>query len=1208
MLKDCNLKPTASCTACGKPDWCMDFVNPAGNIEANLCHRVPSAMEAKTGNGWIHFTNQQTEYIPKKISKGTKSPKRNPRRKSCSKTTDKVLKALWSILSLSDKHQTNLIARGVAETSQYRTYPEGKALQQATRQMKERFSADQLRKVAGFRRANDGSMYLPRLSGMLIPCVDATGRFIGSQIRLSTDTKNKYIWFSNSDRKAVTSGTPIHTAPQPTDTKPFERKSTELYVTQGILKADITAQELGMVCLGLAGVSAYDRPELKNTLTSLIALRGTVNIAFDMDQDTNPLVKKALDKLATHISSWGYKVRFARWDSTYKGIDDFLVQANSPNIQYEPYSPPISINSLKTTPTIVFDDDGEVVRENGKIVKRIQEKIRVVDSTFISEDVEVDLEGLRNSMGTIITDFAVSGGGKGLLMRSIPGLGKTHTSRIVLESLSAKGTLRPVFAMPRHDLMVNLKDWQRIRPRQPRLQEQRTIPLPILQERIEDAIEEARYTGKVNYGTLPSLCHQWERANSLASRGWNVVSNLCMTDCDIGLGDCLYFNQFEQEGKLATVHETLFIPRFCNSIFGPEEENIDGWQDTTPRLPSVAVIDEPSPSKWIRTTEIKEEDLTFAISKCWSDDVLELLKVVREGYETFKRDMGGARTLGGKELMDILIKTAGNQEILEELIRKCEPDKTIKNETVLVKFDSLTVNRKSDFSIVIDGKSYYVDSAKAKIHSKNLLEVEKVYAIIKELPIHSEFDDKDGVPLNFQSDLVTVLDRELRNYDEDGYNSSIYFDVAEGIRLNIKNDLAVPSHTPLICLDGQGDPKLLEMLTGRTFEEWSYDKLPDTSIVQLVDGAYGVTSLWNSKTKAPKFSLEKLLDTIVFPKVEENPEECLIVTWKVIADYLKTLQDKGELSGAVGIEHYGNLRGSNEYEDRETVILLGTPNINTDQLEEQVNALFVGGDRVNMDTHRVWEQYDYRDINGKGYEVQVRRYQDERVERMARIYRESEMVQAAHRVRPVVNSGNREIIILSNIPIPQLAPTHLTSAEELAKSSMPINPTSIKTYKALLREATRISKDIMLEFGYIRATLLQSALREWYDDTVNNNTFDDNSGSLTVTAFPVLRTLERWVRDIAYEEGWDSLRCTVTNRFDFNGSGAVSIIIFHDGVMGIEDILEYAKADYIKMKGLTEEEVEDLIFDWEFFNDDIDPYSIPVIDSSEPPDEWYDRL
>lgn len=151
-------------------------------------------------------------------------------------------------------------------------------------------------------------------------------------------------------------------------------------------------------------------------------------------------------------------------------------------------------------------------------------------------------------MGTRITDFAVNGGGKGLLMRAIPGLGKTHTSRIVLESLADKGTLRPVFAMPRHDLMVNLKDWKRIRPRQPRLHEQRSIPLPILQNRIEDAIEEAHVTGQVNYGTLPSLCHQWERANQLASRGWNVVSNLCMTDCSIGMGDCLYFNQFEQQG------------------------------------------------------------------------------------------------------------------------------------------------------------------------------------------------------------------------------------------------------------------------------------------------------------------------------------------------------------------------------------------------------------------------------------------------------------------------------------------------------------------------------------------------------------------------------------------------------------------------------------------------------------------------------------
>ena len=1195
----------------------MEFINEAGLTEAFLCHRVPSDKPAKTGNGYLHFPHQHS--TPAHQHTSTPAHQHTPKeRKSCPRMTSKVLKDLWDMTTLNDTHKAQLLSRGLQDVSKYRSYPSYTETKQIMKRLSQRYTDAEMLTVAGFYRTDNGSLWMRSAeNATLVPCENERGEMFGAQIRHDGRTKGaKYTWLSVNRRKRRKGGSKaglrLHVAHHPQTQITQNEKSKELYLTEGILKADLVSQELGMVCLGIAGVSAYDRPELKKTLNTQLALRGTVNIAFDNDRFTNKQVAKALDRLAKHISSWGYKVRFCEWDSSYKGIDDYLVSAGTPEIGYEPYSPPIDLGSMRSVPTVVFDDDGEVVRENGEIVKKIQEKIRIVDSDFTPEEVEVNLKSLRNSMGSRITDFAINGGGKGLLMRAIPGLGKTHTSRIVLESLSEKGTLRPVFAMPRHDLMVNLKDWQRIRPRQPRLHEQRSIPLPTLQNRIEDAIEESRYTGHVNYGTLPSLCHQWERANELASKGWNVVSNLCMTDCTIGMAECLYFNQFEQGGKLATVHETLFIPRFCNSIFGPEEENIDGYQDTEPLMPSVAVIDEPSPSKWIKTVVIGSEDITKAIETCWSDEVLALIKLVREGYETFKRDMGGLRTVGGKELMDILINTAGDKDILEELVRKCEPEKTIKNETVLVKFDSLTVNRKSNFSVNISGENYYIDSAKAKIRSNNLLEVEKVYALIKKLPIHSEFDESEGVPLNFQADLVRVLDRELRNYDENGYNSSIYFDLQEGIRLNLKNELAVPSHVPIICLDGQGDPKLLEMLTGRTFEEWAYDKLPDTSIVQTVDGAYGVTSLWNSKTKSPKFSLEKLLDTIVFPKVQENPEQCLIVTWKVIADYLKELQDTGELSAAVGIEYYGNLRGSNEYEDRETVILLGTPNINTDQLHEQVSALFIGDDKVNMDTHRVWESYDYADTNGKGYQVQVRRYKDERVERMARIYRENEMVQAAHRVRPVVNSGNREVIILSNIPIPQLAPTHLTSTEDLAKSAMPIDPRSIKSNKVLLREATRIAKDIMFENGYIRAELLEPALRLWFDNYANKNTFDENVEPQSLSGFPVLRTLERWVKNIASEEGWDSLRCTITNRYDFNGTGTVNVVVYHDGVVGIEEVLEYAKLDYLNMRDISTEEAEDLLFEWEPFEKGLNPEDFPVIERVEPPPDevpdWFENI
>ena len=142
----------------------------------------------------------------------------------------------------------------------------------------------------------------------------------------------------------------------------------------------------------------------------------------------------------------------------------------------------------------------------------------------------------------------------------------------------------------------------------------------------------------------------------------------------------------------------------------------------------------------------------------------------------------------------------------------------------------------------------------------------------------------------------------------------------------------------------------------------------------------------------------------------------------------------------------------------------------------------------------------------------------------------------------------------------------------------------------------------------IRATLLQSALRVWYDDTVNNNTFDGNNGSQTVTAFPVFRTLERWVRDIANAEGWDSLRCTVVNRSDCNSSGAVSIIIFHDGTRDIEKILEYAKEDYVAMQNISEEEVMDLLFERDSFGDDVDSAENPVIEGNDPPLEWFDNL
>jgi len=104
----------------------------------------------------------------------------------------------------------------------------------------------------------------------------------------------------------------------------------------------------------------------------------------------------------------------------------------------------------------------------------------------------------------------------------------------------------------------------------------------------------------------------------------------------------------------------------------------------------------------------------------------------------------------------------------------------------------------------------------------------------------------------------------------------------------------------------------------------------------------------------------------------------------------------------------------------------------------------------------------------------------------------------------------------------------------------------------------------------------------------------------------------RGVKNIANDEGWDSLRCTVTNRYDFNGTGAVSIIIYHDGTREIEKILEYAKADYVTMANISEKEVIGLLFERDFEVEGVDPSETPVIEGVEPPLEefpdWFESL
>ena len=302
-----------------------------------------------------------------------------------------------------------------------------------------------------------------------------------------------------------------------------------------------------------------------------------------------------------------------------------------------------------------------------------------------------------------------------------------------------------------------------------------------------------------------------------------------------------------------------------------------------------------------------------------------------------------------------------------------------------------------------------------------------------ELPVIRDYEQEEElIPLNYLSDLLRTLNREFQLYAEDqDYNSALVM-TADGIRLNLRQYCKVPLDIPMVLLDGQGNADLMSELLGREVKLWSAPISPKVQISQMVDGVYGITSLWDSKNSKPKPTLLKLMEKVILPACQYQPEQLLIVSWKKVADYLRKLQAEGEISAEVGIEHYGNLRGSNQHEGRRRGILLGTPSVSPTDLEEQVNALLVGSEEpISMETELVWRNYAYQDWDGQQYQALVRQYVDARVEMVARLHREDEMVQAAHRIRGV-NNDDRQILIISQLPIEELKATSLTTLQDYA--------------------------------------------------------------------------------------------------------------------------------------------------------------------------------
>ena len=221
-----------------------------------------------------------------------------------------------------------------------------------------------------------------------------------------------------------------------------------------------------------------------------------------------------------------------------------------------------------------------------------------------------------------------------------------------------------------------------------------------------------------------------------------------------------------------------------------------------------------------------------------------------------------------------------------------------------------------------------------------------------------------------------------------------------------------------------------------------------------------------------------------------------------------------------------------------------------------------------MDTEEVWRPYQYSDADGCGYAALVKQYKDPRMEMLGKLHREDELVQAAHRIRPVLTEG-KSIYLLTALPVEELAPSRLITVNELAEElgGMPDARDGI-TFKLV----ESIARDMMAEtdtgvvwFDRLKTLIMTHVSQDGYKE----NIYGEGENPQCLQGFPSDSTLYRWLQKLAQQNGWSYSRVTVER--NQRGGGATWIGVYH--MEGFDE--EFVRTNYAKVWDI---EPEDEVF------------------------------
>lgn len=279
-------------------------------------------------------------------------------------------------------------------------------------------------------------------------------------------------------------------------------------------------------------------------------------------------------------------------------------------------------------------------------------------------------------------------------------------------------------------------------------------------------------------------------------------------------------------------------------------------------------------------------------------------------------------------------------------------------------------------------------------------------------------DEYEQFPHRDESRLLKVVKKEVNNVEK---YTLVY---------KKRREMKIPTDVPMLMIDADGDEEISKLFRAESSFEFVLANASRNAVVhQFTD------KTWYRGSLLTKETLRKQTLRFIDLVIEHKNNKVLVVMDKQVLEVFgfekKTVTSNADnvtryfYKGDIPVIHYGGFRGSNEYEDYDTIILIGRNEPSVTDMENQASALWFDDeeDIITIDANAKGrrnynkKRVAYRMADGSIRPAQVSSHPDRRVDKLLKLSRDSESVQAIDRLRLVHSETTKTVWLLCNIPL-----------------------------------------------------------------------------------------------------------------------------------------------------------------------------------------------